>query len=109
VIDARGYGPVQYPDQSHCRLPDGYYWRFPCVPTPGLQNAQNGSLPAPPPSASSGQPPCLMADIVPAPFRDAECYGFGADIFNGKYWDDQSGFKAFPVPDAFDKARSNVR
>ena len=42
IIDARGYDPVNNPDQSTCRLPDGYYWRFPCFPTPGNENSQRG-------------------------------------------------------------------
>ena len=32
VIDARGYGVVEQPDVSHCRIPDGYYWRMPASP-----------------------------------------------------------------------------
>ena len=63
----------------------------------------------PPPSTSYTPPPCLMADIVPAPFRDAECYGYGGDVFNAKYWDDQSGFKEFLVADALNKGRAIVK
>ena len=33
----------------------------------------------------------------------AECNGFGSDIFNAKYWDDQSGFYDFPVLDMLNK------
>lgn len=108
VIDQRTYGPVQYPDQSTCRLPDGYYWRFPCFPTPGNENAAKGILPAPPPSAAQ-PPPCLLSDVVPEPFRLAECFGFGTDIFNPKYWDDQSGFAEFIVKDLFNKGRQIVK
>jgi hypothetical protein len=109
IVDARSYGPVESPDQSHCRIPDGYYWRFPCFPTPGTENSLTGVAPVPPPVVASQQPPCLMADIVPAPFRDAECYGFGADMFNPKYWDDQSGFNEFPVMDNLSKGRAVVK
>ncbi len=103
VIDARSYGAVSSPDQSTCRLPDGYYWRFPCFPTPGNENSETGELPVPPPVIASQPPPCLLADIVPEPFKQAECYGFGAGVFNPAYWDDQSGFQDFPVPDVIDK------
>lgn len=109
VIDARGYGPVQNPDESHCRIPDGYYWRFPCFPTPGLENTLTGSAPIPPPNVESKPPPCLLADIIPTPFRDAECYGFGSGIYNPKYWDDQAGFKEFPVKDGIIKDRQTVK
>ena len=109
VIDARSYGPVENPDQSICRLPDGFYWRFPCFPTPGNENSLTGVAPVPPPSGVSTPPPCLMADIIPAPFRNAECYGSGADIFNANYWDDQAGFNDFPVLDLFSKWRAVVK
>ncbi len=109
IVDARSYGPVQSPDQSTCRIPDGYYWRFPCFPTPGLENSLTGTLPVPPPVIASQPPPCLLGDTVPDPFKQAECYGYGADVFNPAYWDDQSGFNSFPVPDVIDKNRSVVR
>ena len=109
VIDARSYGPVVSPDQSTCRIPDGLYWRLGCFPTPGNENSLTGTAPVPPPSTSYTPPPCLMADIVPAPFRDAECYGYGGDVFNAKYWDDQSGFKEFLVADALNKGRAIVK
>ena len=103
IIDARGYDPVNDPDQSTCRLPDGYYWRFPCFPTPGNENSQTGIAPIPPPNTGGHPAPCLLADTVPDAFRLAECNGFGSDIFNAKYWDDQSGFRDFPVLDMLNK------
>jgi hypothetical protein len=109
VIDARTYGPIADPDQSHCRLPDGYYWRFPCFPTPGLENSLTGEAIAPPPSVATGPPPCLLADTVPDPFRDAECNGYGDQIFSGAYWDNQAGLGEFVVPDAYSKWRTRVR
>ncbi len=109
IVDARSYGLVQSPDQSTCRIPDGYYWRFPCFPTPGLENSLTGTLPVPPPVIASQPPPCLLADTVPDPFKQAECFGYGADVYNPAYWDDQSGFNSFPVPDVIDKNRSVVR
>lgn len=104
IVDARSYGPAVAPDQSTCRIPDGYYWRFPCFPTPGNENSLTGSLPVPPPVIASQPPPCLMADTVPDPFKQAECYGYGGDIFNPAYWNDQAGFNDFPVPDQINKS-----
>ncbi len=109
IIDARSYGAVQSPDQSICRIPDGYYWRFPCFPTPGLENSLTGTLPVPPPIIASKPPPCLLADTVPDPFKLAECYGYGEDVFNPAYWDSQAGFNGFPVPDMYDKNGSVVK
>jgi hypothetical protein len=109
VIDARGYGPVAYPDESHCRMPDGYYWTHPCFPTPGLENSLTGKAPAAPPVVSAGPPPCLLADSVPAPFRQAECNPYGADMWDETYWDQQAGQSHFRVPDFYDKATTIVQ
>jgi hypothetical protein len=108
VIDAHSYGPVDAPDQSTCRIPDGYYWHSSCFPTPGTENALTGSAPAPPPKESSGPPPCLLADTVPDPFRQAECAGYGDDIWSRTYWDDQAGHRLFLVPDIKSKWRTTV-
>jgi hypothetical protein len=51
----------------------------------------------------------LLPDTVPEAFRLAECNGFGSDIFNAKYWDDQSGFKDFPVLDVLNKWLASVK
>jgi hypothetical protein len=108
VVDARTYGAVADPDQSHCRFPDGYYWRIPCFPTPGTENALTGFVPATPPSAAIKPPVCLLADTVPDPFRQAECAGFGADMVNGQYWNDQAGLNEFPVQDNHSKWKTRV-
>jgi hypothetical protein len=100
---------VHAPDESTCRLPDGFYWRLGCFPTPGNENSLTGVHPAVPPSIAVQPPPCLMADTVPAPFRQAECYPFGADIYNPAYWDKQSGFEQFPVQDAINKHKAVVQ
>ena len=91
VIDARSYGVVEHRDQSHCRLPDGLYWRLGCFPTPGNENALAGTAPAPAPAKLGAPPPCLLPDTVPEPFRQAECAGFGSDIWDRTYWEDRSG------------------
>ena len=109
VIDARSYGPVADPDETHCRIPDGFDWRFPCFPTPGNENKLTGSAPIPPPNTAGHPPACLLPDTVPDVFRNAECNGFGSDIFNAKFWDDQSGFEDFPVLDMFSKWRAIVK
>jgi hypothetical protein len=49
-----------------------------------------------------------MSDIIPAPFRQAECYPFGAGVYNPAYWDDQAGFHKFIVPDIYNKWRAVV-
>jgi Lamin Tail Domain len=110
VVDARSYGPVLAPDQSHCRIPDGIgYWRIPCFPTPGNVNALNGSAPAPPPVAAAEPTPCLLADTVPAPFVQAVCDPFGADLWNGKYWDDLAQQDEILVPDDHSKWQTTIR
>lgn len=113
VVDARGYGPVKEPDQTHCRIPDGDgYWRFPCFPTPGTENSLTGTLPiAVPSSGSSGtvQPACLLPDTVPNPFVRAECYAPGADIWSRSYWDDQAGDAWFPVIDMYTRWHTFVK
>lgn len=92
VVDGRGYTVIKYPDQSICRIPDGEgYWRFPCFPTPGNENALTGSIPSSPSGTNSPPPSCLFADTTPQDFVNAECNSFGADIWNRKYWDDQAG------------------
>jgi hypothetical protein len=109
VIDARGYDPVAYPDQTHCRIPDGYYWTRPCFPTPGLENSLSGTAPPPPSAVVGSAPPCLLADTVPAPFRQAECDPYGADMWDETYWDRQAGDSQFRVPDFFNKATTIVQ
>ncbi len=109
IVDARTYGPIKFPDQSHCRIPDGEgYWRHPCFPTPGMENTLSGSLPAPPPTKAAAPPVCLLADSVPPAFRAAECAAFGAEIWNRRYWDAQSGDRLFLVPDPFNKWQTFV-
>ena len=60
----------------------------PASPHPGNENALTGVAPAPAPILLSAPPPCLLADTVPAPFREAECNGFGSDMYDRTYWDE---------------------
>jgi hypothetical protein len=110
VVDARGYGVIEIPDQTICRLPDGIgYWTFPCFPTPGLKNAQTGTVPSLPPGNTSAQPtPCLVPDTLPDVFREPVCQPYGADIYNGGYWDNLAGMKKFAVPDNYNKTQTFV-
>ena len=110
VVDARGYDAVKYPDQSTCRLPDGDgYWTVPCFPSPGLENARTGSVPALPPGNAASQPPaCLLPDTVPEVFREPVCHPFGADIWNPGYWGDPAGQLKFPVQDIYSKWQTTV-
>lgn len=68
-----------------------------------------GTAAAPPPKAALEPPPCLLADTVPDAFRQAECEPFGADIWNGQYWDDQAGQSEIPVQDIYSKWRTIVQ
>lgn len=108
VIDARSYGVVEHPDESHCRIPDGYYWRLVCFPTPGNENALTGLPPAPVPIVLGAPPPCLLADTVPEPFRQAECYAFGEDMWDRTYWDGAAGFGVFTIQSGHTKWKTSV-
>ena len=91
VIDSRGYGVIEHPDESHCRIPDGYYWREACFATPGNENALTGQAPEPAPVVVGAPAPCLLPDTVPEPFRQAECDGFGEDTWDRTFWDEKPG------------------
>jgi len=104
VMDAQTYGVVKFPDQSHCRIPDGSaYWHPVCFPTPGNENVLTGAVPAAPPAKTNEPAPCLLPDTTPLEFRLAVCSPFGADIWNRKYWDDAAGQNKFVIPDPFSK------
>jgi hypothetical protein len=106
VVDARSYGVIEKMDISRCRLPDGYYWRDACFATPGNENALTGVAPAPAPILLSAPLPCLLADTVPAPFREAECNGFGSDMWDRTYWDEPAA--PINVPDAQHKWKTSI-
>jgi len=108
VIDARGYGVVDRLDESHCRIPDGYYWRIGCFPTPGNENSLTGIAPLPPPAPLGQRLPCLLADTVPDPFRQAECSAFGADMYDRTWWDRQAGTSSFIVQDPRHKWKTYI-
>ena len=109
VIDARGYGVIERVDESHCRIPDGYYWRRECFATPGNENALTGEAPEPVAIEIGARPPCLLPDIIPDPFRQAECEGYGDDMWDRDYWDRQAGWDTFPIDNPRSKWRTSVQ
>lgn len=111
VVDARTYGPVDKPDVSTCRIPDGIgYWRDDCFPTPGLENALTGVAPVLPPAVvAAGPPPCLLPDNTPLEFVLAVCSPFGDNIWNRAWWDNAAGQGEFIVPDDLSKWETIVQ
>lgn len=99
IKDARSYSIVKVPDVSWCRLPDiNGSWYADCFPTPNQRNSRTGEVPAAPPGTGLEEPFCLLPDTLPEPFRQAECNGFGADMWQSMYWDVLGWFKDFIVP-----------
>lgn len=99
IKDARSYSIVKVPDVSWCRLPDiNGSWYADCFPTPNQRNSRTGEVPAAPPGTGLEEPLCLLPDTLPEPFRQAECNGFGADMWQSMYWDVLGWFKDFIVP-----------
>jgi len=99
VKDARSYSIVKVADVSWCRLPDiNGSWFADCFPTPNQRNSRTGEVPATPPGTGLEEQPCLLPDTLPEPFRQAECNGFGVDMWQSMYWDILGWFKEFLVP-----------
>ncbi len=99
IKDARSYSIVKVPDVSWCRLPDiNGSWYADCFPTPNQRNSRTGEVPAAPPGTGLEEPLCLLPDTLPEPFRQAECNGFGVDMWQSMYWDVLGWFKDFLVP-----------
>jgi hypothetical protein len=88
VIDGRTYGVTETLDISHCRIPDGYYWRTACFSTPGNENALTGVAPVPAPIVLGKPAPCLLPDTAPEPFLQAECEAYGEDMWDRAFWDE---------------------
>jgi len=99
IKDARSYSVVKVADVSWCRLPDiNGSWFADCFPTPNQRNSRTGEVPATPPGTGLEEQPCLLPDTLPEPFRQAECNGFGVDMWQSMYWDILGWFKEFLVP-----------
>ena len=110
VIDAYTYGPVRYPDEAWCRIPDRLgYWAEPCFPTPGNPNALTGTVPLSPGASTGYHPPlCLFPDTTPEEFVYAECQAGGDGIWNRKYWDG-TGFFEWVIPEDSQKWNAFVQ
>ncbi|MBK9209032.1 MAG: DUF11 domain-containing protein [Anaerolineales bacterium] len=88
IFDAYTYKIAKVEDQTVCRLPDGNgSWYEDCVPTPGLTNTREGTVPVMPGGGSFESPICELPDTLPADFIFAECRGYGANIWQTFYWD----------------------
>jgi len=89
VKDAHSYTVVKVADQSTCRIPDiRGSWYSDCFPTPNQANSRTGTVPSAPMDTGLETPPCLLPDTLPEDFRLAECFGYGANLWNSAYWDD---------------------
>ncbi|MBL8103108.1 MAG: lamin tail domain-containing protein [Anaerolineales bacterium] len=100
IYDAYTYTIARAEDQSICRLPDGNVfggWYEDCIPTPNLTNTREGSVPSMPDEGYQS-PICQLPDTLPADFLFAECRGYGANIWNSFYWDQNGGLGAKNIP-----------
>ena len=99
VKDAQTYPVIKVADQSWCRLPDiNGSWYADCFPTPNQRNTREGQVPDAPPGTGLEEPLCLLPDTLPEDFRQAECFGYGANMWQALYWDALGWFKEFFVP-----------
>ncbi len=104
VKDAQTYSVIKVADQSWCRLPDiNGSWFMDCFPTPNQRNSRTGEVPNAPPDTGLETPLCLLPDTLPEDFRNAECYGFGSNMWQAMYWDLAGWFKEFIVPQGASK------
>jgi hypothetical protein len=55
-------------------------------------------VPAGPPGTGLEEPLCLLPDTLPEDYRQAECFGYGAMMWQSLYWDALGWFKDFIVP-----------
>ncbi|HVN14282.1 MAG TPA: lamin tail domain-containing protein [Anaerolineales bacterium] len=92
LMDAETYSAVLKPDRSWCRLPDTRgSWYSDCFPTPNQINSRTGNIPAAVPGSGLQPPQCLLPDTLPSDFLQAECNGYGADMWQAGYWDQAAG------------------
>jgi hypothetical protein len=104
VKDAQTYSVIKVADVSWCRLPDiNGSWFMDCFPTPNQRNSRTGEVPNAPPDTGLETPLCLLPDTLPEDFRNAECYGFGSNMWQAMYWDLAGWFKEFIVPQGSSK------
>lgn len=92
IWDAFTYGLVSSPDQSWCRLPDGFgLWRFGCAPTPKESNKLAESVFLGNRIVSSI---CLSTKLPPG-IGLAECDYGGASNWGTEIWNDDSEYLRF--------------
>src|SRR6185369_6960177 len=88
VYDSYTYKIAKVEDRSVCRMPDGNgSWYEDCVPTPNFTNSRQGTVPSMPDGSGFESPVCSLPDTLPEAFLIAECRGYGANLWNTRYWD----------------------
>lgn len=90
IFDAYTYALAGIEDKSICRLPDADVfgsWEEDCTPTPNLINTRYGNVPVV--RGGKDSPICDLPDTIPADFLFAECRGYGANVWNPFFWDQQ--------------------
>jgi len=110
IYDAYTYTIAKVEDESICRLPDGNVfgaWFEDCTPTPNLTNMRDGNVPAMT-GGNYESPVCDLPDTLPADFFFAECRGYGANIWNSFYWDQNGGLGAKRIPENMSKWESFI-
>ena len=110
IYDEYTYTIAKWEDESICRLPDGNVfgaWFEDCTPTPNLTNMRDGNVPAMP-GGNYESPVCDLPDTIPADFLFAECRGYGANIWNSFYWDEDGWLGPQFIPENMSKWESFV-
>jgi hypothetical protein len=110
IMDAYTYQIAKEPDESWCRLPDGYgaSWYDDCVPTTGLPNTRKGNVPSMPPGSGLQAEICPLPDTLPEEVLLAECNGYGTNMWNAGFWDEQGGLGDMLIPGNESKQESFV-
>lgn len=111
IYDTYTYSIAKNADQSICRLPDGNVhgvWYEDCTPTPNLINTRDGVVPSLP-GVHYESPVCELPDTLPADFLFAECHGYGENIWNPFYWDQNGWLGAQTIPQNMSKWESIIR
>jgi len=110
IYDNYTYSIANVKDESICRLPDGNVfgaWFEDCTPTPNRTNTRDGNVPAMP-QGDYESPVCDLPDTIPAEFFFAECGGYGANIWNSFYWDQNGWLGAKIIPENMSKWESFI-
>ena len=100
IWDAFTYGLIRTPDQSWCRLPDGFgLWKFGCGPTPKETNRLASSIILGNRVVSA----LCLSDNLPPEVRLAECDASGSSTWGSDLWNDDAEYFRFidQGPDSF--------